>query len=190
MIRGLSRRGVTVVCTTHTLDTLNFFDRLLVLGLKDRIASVAYFGSPRELLPSFGVHTQMDLFDKLQSLSGQVPAEQRVAAEAEEEPSTIRKRPRPQIRAAAPPPGRERIFQQARVVFDRTMLGLKRDKMATFMALAQPPILAILTALAGIHQPKSIGVIFFLVVCAVWLGMTLTVREVVRERKLYIRDRV
>jgi len=38
--------------------------------------------------------------------------------------------------------------------------------------------LATLTALAGINQPKSIGVIFFLVVCAVWLGMTLTVREV------------
>jgi hypothetical protein len=131
----------------------------------------------------------MDLFDKLQSLSGQVPAEQRVAAE-EEEPSTVRKRPRTDIRTAAPPPGKERIIQQAKVVFNRTMLSLRRDKMATFMALAQPPILAILTALAGINQPKSIGVIFFLVVCAVWLGMTLTVREVVRERKLYIRDRL
>jgi hypothetical protein len=29
-----------------------------------------------------------------------------------------------------------------------------------------------------------------MVVCAIWLGMTLTVREVVRERKLYIRDRL
>jgi ABC-type multidrug transport system ATPase subunit len=83
MLRGVSRRGVTVVCTTHTLDTLNFFDQLLVLGLKDHVASVAYFGSPRELLPSFGVHTQMDLFDKLQTLSGATPAEQRVRAESE-----------------------------------------------------------------------------------------------------------
>src|SRR5437588_12912792 len=62
--------------------------------------------------------------------------------------------------------------------------------MSSFMGLAQPPILAILTALAGINQPKSVGVIFFLVVCAIWLGMTLTVRAVVRERKLYIRDRL
>jgi hypothetical protein len=62
--------------------------------------------------------------------------------------------------------------------------------MALFMALAQPPILAILTSLAGTNQPKSIGIIFFMVVCAIWLGMTLTVREVVRERKLYIRDRL
>src|SRR5207248_681426 len=79
MLRGLSRRGVTVVCTTHTLDTLNFFDRLLVLGLKDRVASVAYYGSPRELLPSFGVYTQMDLFDKLQALSDQTPADRAAA---------------------------------------------------------------------------------------------------------------
>lgn len=190
MLRGLARRGVTVVCTTHTLDTLNFFDQLLVLGLKDRIASVAYFGSPRELLPSFGVHTQMDLFDKLQTLSGDTPADKAATAAEAEDDTSVRKRPRAQIRTAAKTAGKEQLIQQAKVVYNRAMLGLKRDKMAVFMALAQPPILAILTALAGINQPKSIGISFFLVVCAIWLGMTLTVREVVRERKLYIRDRL
>jgi len=187
MLRSLSRKGVTVVCTTHTLDTLNFFDQLLVLGLKDRVASVAYFGSPRELLPSFGVHTQMDLFDKLQTLSGQTPAERAV----EEEAAVARKRrPSTPIRMARAPEGAERLPQQMKVVYRRAMLGLMRDKMAVFMALVQPPILALLTALAGINQPKSIALSFFMVVCAIWLGMTLTVREVVRERKLYIRDRL
>ena len=198
MLRGLSRKGVTVVCTTHTLDTLNFFDQLLVLGLKDRVASVAYFGSPRELLPSFGVHTQMDLFDKLQTLSGQTPAE-RAAAEQEEDelPASVSitrrrraLRPRAQVRLAKTPDGGERVPKQVKVVYRRAMLGLLRDRMAVFMALVQPPILAVLTALAGINQPKSIALSFFVVVCAMWLGMTLTVREVVRERKLYIRDRL
>jgi hypothetical protein len=82
------------------------------------------------------------------------------------------------------------LIEQIKVVFNRAMLGLRRDKMALFMAAVQPPILAILTSLAGTNQPKSIGIIFFMVVCAIWLGMTLTVREIVRERKLYIRDRL
>ena len=190
MLRGLSRRGVTVVCTTHTLDTLNFFDRLLVLGLKDRIASVAYFGSPRELLPSFGVYTQMDLFDKLQTLSAQTPADRAAAEVAAEDAIATRRRPRPEIRTAKAPTGKETMFEQARVVFQRAYLGLQRDRMAVFMALLQPPILAILTILASVNQYKSIAITFFLTVCAIWLGMTLTVREVVRERKLYIRDRL
>jgi ABC-type multidrug transport system ATPase subunit len=187
MLRGLSRRGVTVVCTTHTLDTLNFFDQLLVLGLKDRVASVAYFGGPRELLPTFGVHTQMDLFDKLQSLSDSSPAQQ---TQAEADESSVRRRPRPQLRAAKPPAGKDLLLKQARVVFQRAYLGLVRDKMSVFMALIQPPILALLTVLAGVNQGKTIGITFFLVICAMWLGMTLTVREIVRERKLYIRDRL
>ncbi len=194
MLRGLSRRGVTVVCTTHTLDTLNFFDNLLVLGLKDRIASVAYYGSPRELLPSFNVHTQMDLFDKLQTLSsepaGTATGVASTAAKADDETTTLRKKPKTAIRTPRPPPGKELLMEQAKVVYNRAMLGLKRDKMAVFMALAQPPILALLTTLGGINQPKSIAITFFMVVCAIWLGMTLTVREVVRERKLYIRDRL
>ena len=44
--RGLSRRGVTVVCTTHTLDTINYFDQLIVLGLTEHVASVVYQGPP------------------------------------------------------------------------------------------------------------------------------------------------
>ena len=31
VLRGLARKGFTIVCITHTLDTMNFFDSLLVL---------------------------------------------------------------------------------------------------------------------------------------------------------------
>lgn len=192
MLRGLARRGVTVVCTTHTLDTLNFFDQLLVLGLKDRVASVAYFGSPRELLPAFGVHTQMDLFDKLQQLGGSTPAEREAAAEppTDDTGTTRRRSRRASIRIEKPPPGKELILEQAKVVFRRAYLGLTRDPVSKFMALAQPPILAMLVALSQANQMKSLAIIFFTAVCTIWLGMTLTVREIVRERKLYIRDRL
>ena len=192
MLRGLARKGVTVVCTTHTLDTLNFFDQLLVLGLKDRIASVVYFGSPHELLDSFGVHTQMDLFDKLQTFSGKSPAERdrEEQAKAEADASSTRRKAKAPIRIAKAPPGKELLLQQAKVVFQRAYLSLMRDKISMFMAVAQPALLAVLIALAMSNQYKALSALFFTVVCSLWLGMNLTVREVVRERKLYIRDRL
>jgi len=192
MLRGLARKGVTVFCTTHTLDTLNFFDRLLVLGLKDRVASVVYFGPPHELLESFGVHTQMDLFDKLQTFSGESPAERdrEEQAKAEADASTTRRKAKAPIRIAKAPPGKGLMFQQANVVFQRAYLSLTRDRMAVMMAIAQPAFLAVLVALSQSNQFKALSVLFFTMVCALWMGMNLTVREVVRERKLYIRDRL
>jgi len=198
-LRGLARTGVTIVCTTHTLDTLNFFDRLIVLGLKEvsdgapgqqhqRVANVVYYGPPAEMLPAFGVHTQMDLFDRLQRFSGASPAE-REAQEQTTEQTRLRRRGQV-ISVPRPEPTKERLREQAEVVFKRAYYGLTRDRMSRFMAISQPLILAILVALSQANQLKVYSILFFTVVCSMWLGMTLTVREVVRERKLYIRDRI
>lgn len=54
----------------------------------------------------------------------------------------------------------------------------------------QPFALALLVVISQLTHEKSIIIHFFLVVAAIWLGMTLTVREIVRERPLYLRDRL
>jgi ABC-type multidrug transport system ATPase subunit len=195
--RGLSRRGVTVVCTTHTLDTINYFDQLIVLGLTDHVASVVYQGPPQQLLPTFNVGSLPDLFDKLQELSSEkkaaapAPAPAPVApGESEVHPETSS---RPRVRQLPPPPpepGAKRIWQQAKVVWRRTTLSLLRDRTAMVLAIAQPPCLALLIMLAQSNQPMSIGLLFFTILVSVWLGLQLTVREIVKERKLYIRDRL
>lgn len=203
-LRALARTGVTIVCTTHTLDTLNFFDKLIVLGLKEtsgsgpqqqgqRVANVVYYGPPAEMLPAFGVHTQMDLFEKLQRFSGESPAEREANEQAMAqaiEPTRLRRRQQPLVSVPRPQPTRERMKEQAEVVFKRAYFGLTRDKMSKVMAISQPLILAVLVALSQANQLKVYSILFFTVVCSMWLGMTLTVREVVRERKLYIRDRI
>jgi hypothetical protein len=166
-----------------------------VLGLKDRVANVVYHGAPAEMLDSFGVRNQADLFDKLQQFSGASPAEREAAerdaqADAEQASSVVRRRRRDVLQVPRLAITPQRMWQQAQVVFRRTFLGLLRDKMSMFMALAQPLILVILVTLGLANQLKSMAVLFFTVICMMWLGMTLTVREVVRERKLYIRDRI
>jgi ABC transport system ATP-binding/permease protein len=195
--RGLSRRGVTVVCTTHTLDTINYFDQLIVLGLTQHVASVVYQGPPQQLLPTFGVGSLPDLFDKLQELSaggekhdaaGASPATKE-AAETESHDATARQRVR-NLPTPPPEPGAKRIWQQAKVVWRRTSLSLLRDRTSLILAIAQPPCLALLIMLAQSNQPMSIGLLFFTILVSVWLGLQLTVREIVKERKLYIRDRL
>ena len=73
VLRGLARKGFTIVCITHTLDTMNFFDTLLVLGLKhpqgapNKFAILAYYGDPDKLYPTYGVRNAADLFKKLEN---------------------------------------------------------------------------------------------------------------------------
>ncbi len=204
--RGLARRGVTIICTTHTLDTMNFFDQVIVLGLRNHIASVVYQGDPRQLLSTFGVGSQADLFDKLQELAGGGQAgASGVVAEAPPptgaQPAAPAPPPlTPEAEAAArrprflppppPTPGANRIWQQAQVVCKRTGIGFFRDRASATLAMAQPPALALLIILSQSNQPASVALLFFAVLVSVWLGLSLTVREVVRERKLYIRDRL
>jgi hypothetical protein len=82
------------------------------------------------------------------------------------------------------------FFNQFKVVLKRSWLTFFRDRSSLLLNLIQPVILATLTVLAQYAVPASINIHFFLVVSALWMGMTLTVREIVNEKKLYARDRL
>ena len=181
-LRRLAQRGVTVVCVTHTLDTMNFFDAVVVLGIVDGTATVVYQGPPKALLPTFGAATQADLFDQLGKLE---PRRMEGGTGALEAAGSGR------LAAGARLSGRPAAswWRQTRVVCRRSLLSLWRDRSSRWLAIAQPPVLSVLVALSQGSRP-SIFPHFFLVLLAVWLGMTLTVREIVRERNAYRRDRL
>ncbi|MEX2389763.1 MAG: ABC transporter permease [Phycisphaeraceae bacterium] len=91
---------------------------------------------------------------------------------------------------AAPAVSREHLLLQMWTVGRRSLLGFHRDGMTLAMSLLQPAVLATLVVLSQHDRDAPVYVHFFLVVSALWMGMTLTVREVVRERPLYQRDRL
>jgi ABC-type multidrug transport system ATPase subunit len=192
-LRSLSRQGMTVVCTTHTMDTLDFFDAVIVLGRQRQAASVRYFGDPRQLLPAFGVRNQADLFERLQqSADAQKIEVESTATTTTTSADQAARRQAPSGAAPMKPRPVEgvRRLRQSAVVWARSVRILSRDLTSVFFVIVQPLVLA---ALALISQSKHTPVVysvFFLVLSSLWLGMTLTVREVVRERKLYIRDRL
>ncbi len=205
VLRGLARRGFTIVCITHTLDTMNFFDTLLVLGLKhpkgepNKFATLAFYGVPDDLYPEYGVRNAADLFRKLENLkdtAGGPPSTEHHSppephSEAHTDDSSGVHFLMGQLLSlnfkTADAAG---FVNQFQVVLKRCWLTFFRDRSALLLNLIQPVILATLTVLAQYAAPASISIHFFLVVSALWMGMTLTVREIVNEKKLYARDRL
>jgi len=182
MLRGLTRQGTTVLVTIHSLENLQFFDHVLLIGPNGNFATVCYFGPPASLLPSFKVHYPADLFEKL-GLKG-LQIKQSIP------PSYITSRT----------PGflgecHEKLFSdtgltQIKVIIARSLLVFYRDKGSFLTAIIQPIFLAFIIVISQFNQDGSIYINFFLIVASFWLGMTLTVRELVKERKLFVRDRM
>jgi ABC-type multidrug transport system ATPase subunit len=188
ILRHLARQGVTVICSTHTLDTIHYFDEVIALGSRQGCATIAFVGEPRKLLPAFAVDNQADLFDRLGNLdavSGKVA-----------DPGAAELKPLPphgqSNKAVAPmrsPRGAD-IVAQAAAVWSRSITALRRDRLTLTLTLVQPCILACLALLSQCHQSRGVFSLFFLVLSSLWLGLTLTARELVRERALYRRDRL
>jgi energy-coupling factor transporter ATP-binding protein EcfA2 len=202
VLRGLARKGFTIVCITHTLDTMNFFDTLLVLGLKrpqgepDKVGTLAYYGDPDDLYPTYGVRNAADLFKKLENLDTanvsqpQTDAQTPIAEAPSDTDSSGVRLIMGEILGRFKAADAAGFFNQFSVVLKRSWLTFFRDKSSLLLNLIQPVILATLTVLAQYAAPASINIHFFLVVSALWMGMTLTVREIVNEKKLYARDRL
>ncbi len=75
-------------------------------------------------------------------------------------------------------------------VLRRSGLTLWRDAGLRWMVLSQPVVLALLVALTQFN-PGGTGILCFLsVVVACWLGMNNAIRDLVRDRRAYIRDRL
>jgi ABC-type multidrug transport system ATPase subunit len=186
-LRQLSHRGLTVVCVTHSMDSLHFFDTLLVLGFRDKLSTIVYHDVPGKLLDAFKVHTLPDLFDVLQ---GGVAVDARKGAQGG--PAGRRAGRARRLKPSGTPDRYDtgRLVAQGLTIFKRSAICAYRDHGGSFITVALPVTLAVLIIFTQYRQPDSVFASFFLVVSALWLGMTLSVREIVKERKLFVRDRL
>jgi len=202
VLRSLARQGITIICATHTPDTMHYFDEVMVLGRSAESPTCVFQGAPDHLLGHFGVRSMADLFDILQTgkaameHKGGEPREEytrrplTAGGSSEVTTGASHVHQPPAIVPQARQPGLLQAVAQVRLSFARTLKGLIRDRLACTLTIVQPLVLAFLVVLTQCNQGRSFYVFFFLVVSAIWLGMTLTVRDLVRERRLYVRDRL
>ena len=207
-LRGLADDGRTVVVVTHNVANLDVCDRLLLLAPG---GTVAYFGPPQEALAYFGVADFADLFLLLERESGADWGERfRRSAVAERYIGTP-----PPTRAPGPygvptpapttapaaPPRQQSALAQFGVLARRYLAVIGADRQYTIFMVALPLLLAALshalpvdTGLSLAEQlrgvpgaPQSLLMVF--VVGAALMGSAASIRELVKEREIYRRER-
>ncbi|MFF9405168.1 FHA domain-containing protein [Streptomyces anandii] len=193
MLRGLADDGRTVVVVTHSVLSLDVCDRLLVLAPGGR---VAYFGPPGEALEFFGFEQWPEAFEAFENDRGRdwagayrdAPQYRRHILDAGAQPHLPRSGPVP---AAPPPRPRSWIAQLATLVRRYTAaLAADRTFIATMVAL---PFLTGLMAraVAGsrLTPLTAMNVLLILCVGGMLTGSANAVRELVKERVIYQRER-
>lgn len=177
-LRGLSRQGITVVCVVHTRN-LAIFDKVIQLRTQEGAPrpSVVYCGSP----------------DGIGNLDLDIAAEE---MPGDDESKSNSRMSRIRASALAPPVlpriqiDRQRILNQAQTVFARSLLCFLRDRQSIFLSLFLPFSVAVLIVVSQREKGNPSHICFFLVIAAFWMGMNSGVREIVKERKLYVRDKL
>ncbi|MFJ1704741.1 FHA domain-containing protein [Kitasatospora sp. NPDC088346] len=194
MLRGLADDGRTVVVVTHSVLSLDLCDRLLLLAPGGRIA---YYGPPGESLEYFGFGQWPEAFEAFENETDRDWAGQyrssdpyrRYIASAMEQPGRPAAAP-PAVHP--PPPAPQHWHRQVGTLVRRYASALTADRTFLAVMIALPFVMgAMARALAGskLNQDTALNALLILCVGGVLTGAANAVRELVKERTIYQRER-
>ncbi|MFF5483237.1 FHA domain-containing protein [Streptomyces sp. NPDC012935] len=193
MLRGLADDGRTVIVVTHSVLSLDICDRLLVLAPGGRIA---YYGPPDEALLFFGFEHWPEAFeaferDQERDWAGDYRSSlyhRQYISDATGQPRQPRTGP---VVIARPPRPRSRGAQLGTLI-RRYATALAADRTFLAIMIALPFVMgAMARALAGsrLTQETAMNALLILCVGGVLTGAANAVRELVKERVIYRRER-
>ncbi|MEU9991151.1 FHA domain-containing protein [Streptomyces sp. NPDC048045] len=195
MLRGLADDGRTVIVVTHSVLSLGVCDRLLVLAPGGRIA---FYGRPDDALAFFGFEQWPEAFeafdhDQDRDWAGEYrdsPFHRYYVTEATTQP----RRPdsAPAAPAPAPLPRPRSPGAQLGTLIRRYTAVLAADRTFLVVMVALPFVMgAMARALAGgrLTQDSAMNALLILCVGGVLTGAANAVRELVKERAVYRRER-
>ncbi|MBN1517151.1 ATP-binding cassette domain-containing protein [Candidatus Sumerlaeota bacterium] len=218
-LRGLANRNQTVICTTHAMETVELFDKILVLRPDGAggPAQLDFCGSPAELRRHYNIPRMADLYRCID------PELNPSAHSTDSKKSNQNKNGKPHqllrcVRRTLTAPfhwlqapwivmrdttqaiadtSRKRIaamLWQTLVLSTRYANVLWRDRMfVLLLVLLQPLLLGLMIALAvpADGRDSSSDLLLFLgAVASIWLGLNASIREIVREREILARERL
>ena len=210
LFRQIAESGRTVILTTHAMENVKLFDKLVVLMR----GKLVFYGRPQEALEHVGAESFKDLYDKLEA-----PIAERLKqangrltkdAAAEEVADDWKKRflqteqykwnvemPLRSVSGAAKAkaPARRRgtfgdWLRQWATLSRRYLEVLSADKFNLLILFGQAPIIALLTyVVVGPKAPRDF-IYFILALVSLWFGTSVSAREIIRERAVYKRERM
>ena len=203
LLRGLCETGHTIVLVTHATENIGQCDLVAFLVGGGRLA---YYGPPDEAPAHFGVAAFPDIYaqvnanpDLAESYGLRFRASPSYTTYVEERqlstempvipdtpPLTRRKR---RLRAGA--------LRQWAILSQRYAELICRDWVNLALLLAQTPIVAVLLTLVASHDAYTASkinntqqVLLMLTVATLWFGTSNAAREIVKERPVYLRERM
>jgi ABC-type multidrug transport system ATPase subunit/pSer/pThr/pTyr-binding forkhead associated (FHA) protein len=223
LFREIAESGRTVILTTHAMENVKLFDKIVVLMR----GKLAFYGTPQEALSHLKASSFKDLYDKLEgpvadrikklgSLPLNATPEQTKTRKLEQEKiaeevandwrrkfeqtneykrniqaplGTLKTQTTP----AAPTKRRPSVtdsMRQWKTLAQRYFEVLAADRLNLFVLFIQAPIIALLTYIVvGDKDPRDF-LYFVLALVAVWFGVSIAAREIIRERAVYNRERM
>ncbi|MFH8712172.1 FHA domain-containing protein [Streptomyces zaomyceticus] len=197
MLRGLADDGRTVVVVTHSVLSLDVCDRLLVLAPGGR---VAYYGPPGDSLGFFGYEQWPEAFEAFENDRERDWAveyrssrfQRRYITDATARPDVPVPGAAPDVPQPGPPPKAQSWGSQLRTLVRRYTATLSADRTFLAIMIALPFVMgAMARALSegSLNPESSLNVLLILCVGGVLTGAANAVRELVKERTIYRRER-
>ncbi len=201
IFRDVAASGVTTLCITHYADSLEACDKVIYL-IQGRLA---FYGTPAELKQHFGVdnirevfwreprHTAEEWaqrFEETRACSGRCLEAQTDNAALEQRRTKLR--PGDLLRVVRSP----EYATQFRVLLRRFTRVLLNDARALALLLGLAPILGVLVSYRFGSLPqgategaRQMNITFAVVVGMFFLGLFGSIREVVKELRIYLHER-
>jgi ABC-type multidrug transport system ATPase subunit/ABC-type multidrug transport system permease subunit len=194
LMRDLARTRA-VVTITHATKNLKICDKIVVMG---RGGLLCFYGTPDDALSFFEVRDYDDIYLALDATPAtrwrqrwQAGGEQDGAGTTLEQPRAAAVMHRQKID--------RKVIPQALILAGRYIRLISRDRRNLLILLGQVPVLAVLIAalfptdVFRLGAPRqagaSIELIFLLLTLAIWLGSIDAVREIIKERAVFARER-
>ncbi len=209
LFRQIAESGRTVILTTHAMENVRLFDKIVVLMR----GKLVFYGKPEEALTHLGAKNFKELYDRLEN-----PVEEAIEKEGEARRLEITERvaenwkqkfvKTSQFKANVEQPLKQIGQVQSSGVHKKHKLGifgairqwftlsrrylevLLKDKLNLFILFAQAPIIAFLTLIVlDSNEPRD-SAYFVLALVSIWFGTSVSAREIIRERPIYKRERM
>ncbi|WP_329568775.1 FHA domain-containing protein [Kitasatospora sp. NBC_01266] len=201
MLRGLADDGRTILVVTHSVAELALCDRLLVMAPG---GSVAYFGPPDEALHFFGYETWADVFQAFENYPdhdwagryrGSVHFQQYSADVA-----AVSVQQAPVNHTPIQPTKQQSWGSQLWTLIRRYLSVIASDRGFLALSVLLPAVLGVVSIVVpATHglQPNPAGgsnnaagtIMLVLAIGACFSGAANSVRELIKERAIYERER-
>jgi ABC-type multidrug transport system ATPase subunit len=198
-MRDLAHDGRTVIVVTHSVANLDTCDRLLVLVPGGKIA---YYGPPDEGLAYFGLAGWAEVFQAFERYPDRDWAAEYAASQAHTQ-YVLGQRSKPVAEQGGDDMpeavvARRGAARQLGTLTRRYIRVIAADRGYLLTLALMPIILGVLIHLVGSSQglagqpgtnQNASETLLLLVVCACLAGAASSVRELVKERTIYVRER-